>query len=143
MVAIAGDETDGVTLAAEAAGDRGADPGAGADDEQRPAVMSFRRPPNRCGGLEAQQRASASRSRSHRRDVLERQRRENGVAVRAMPTDALDLVGLGLRTSHRDAAAVLRGLRRHPMSHDRTECERPHGPRRGQSPSPGREVVGT
>jgi hypothetical protein len=29
-------------------------------------------------------------------------------------TEALDLVGLGLRAEHRDADAVLRGLRRHP-----------------------------
>ena len=39
---------------------------------------------------------------------------ENRAAVRAVPTGELDLVGLGLRTGHRDADAVLRGLRRHP-----------------------------
>ncbi len=39
---------------------------------------------------------------------------ENRAAVRAVPTAQLDLVGLGLRAAHRDADAVLRGLRRHP-----------------------------
>jgi hypothetical protein len=39
---------------------------------------------------------------------------ENRAAVRAVPTEDLDLVGIGLRTNHRDADAVLRGLRRHP-----------------------------
>jgi hypothetical protein len=39
---------------------------------------------------------------------------ENRAAVRAVGTEALDLVGLGLRAPHRDADAVLRGLRRHP-----------------------------
>ena len=39
---------------------------------------------------------------------------ENRAAVRAVPTRDLDLVGIGLRTNHRDADAVLRGLRRHP-----------------------------
>ena len=39
---------------------------------------------------------------------------ENRAAVRAVSTDDLDLVGLGLRGPHRDADAVLRGLRRHP-----------------------------
>jgi hypothetical protein len=39
---------------------------------------------------------------------------ENRAAVRAVPTEELDLVGLGLRAGHRDADAVLRGLRRHP-----------------------------
>jgi len=39
---------------------------------------------------------------------------ENRVAVRAVRTEALDLVGIGLRADHRDAEAVLRGLRRHP-----------------------------
>ena len=39
---------------------------------------------------------------------------ENRAAVRAVPTDELDLVGIGIRTGHRDADAVLRGLRRHP-----------------------------
>ena len=39
---------------------------------------------------------------------------DNRAAVRGVPTEALDLVGLGLRAGHRDADAVLRGLRRHP-----------------------------
>jgi hypothetical protein len=39
---------------------------------------------------------------------------ENRAAVRTMPTEELDLVGIGIRTAHRDADAVLRGLRRHP-----------------------------
>ncbi len=39
---------------------------------------------------------------------------ENRAAVRAVPTEALDLVGIGLRAAHRDADAVLRGLARHP-----------------------------
>ena len=39
---------------------------------------------------------------------------ENRAAVRAVATESLDLVGLGLRAPHRDADAVLRGLRRHP-----------------------------
>jgi hypothetical protein len=39
---------------------------------------------------------------------------ENRAAVRAVPTQDLDLVGIGIRTNHRDADAVLRGLRRHP-----------------------------
>ncbi len=39
---------------------------------------------------------------------------ENRAAVRSVPTAQLDLVGLGLRAAHRDADAVLRGLRRHP-----------------------------
>jgi hypothetical protein len=39
---------------------------------------------------------------------------ENRAAVRAVPTEVLDLVGIGLRAAHRDADAVLRGLRRHP-----------------------------
>ncbi len=38
----------------------------------------------------------------------------NRAAVRAVPTEQLDLVGLALRTGHRDADAVLRGLKRHP-----------------------------
>jgi hypothetical protein len=37
----------------------------------------------------------------------------NRAAVRAVPTAELDLVGIGLRAPHRDADAVLRGLRRH------------------------------
>jgi hypothetical protein len=39
---------------------------------------------------------------------------DNRAAVRAVATDALDLVGIGLRAPHRDADAVLRGLARHP-----------------------------
>jgi hypothetical protein len=39
---------------------------------------------------------------------------ENRAAVRGVPTAELDLVGIGIRTNHRDADAVLRGLRRHP-----------------------------
>jgi hypothetical protein len=39
---------------------------------------------------------------------------DNRAAVRAVPTADLDLVGLALRAPHRDADAVLRGLRRHP-----------------------------
>lgn len=39
---------------------------------------------------------------------------DNRAAVRAVPTDRLDLVGVALRAPHRDADAVLRGLNRHP-----------------------------
>ena len=39
---------------------------------------------------------------------------DNRAAVRSVPTAELDLVGLGLLAPHRDADAVLRGLRRHP-----------------------------
>src|SRR3954454_17640021 len=39
---------------------------------------------------------------------------DNRAAVRSVPTAALDLVGLALRAPHRDADAVLRGLKRHP-----------------------------
>jgi hypothetical protein len=39
---------------------------------------------------------------------------DNRAAVRAVPTEKLDLVGIGLRAPHRDADAVLRGLARHP-----------------------------
>jgi hypothetical protein len=39
---------------------------------------------------------------------------DNRAAVGAVPTADLDLVGLALRAQHRDADAVLRGLRRHP-----------------------------
>jgi hypothetical protein len=39
---------------------------------------------------------------------------DNRAAVRAVPTQELDLVGLALRAPHRDADAVLRGLKRHP-----------------------------
>lgn len=38
---------------------------------------------------------------------------DNRAAVRSVPTEDLDLVGIGLRAPHRDADAVLRGLRRH------------------------------
>ena len=38
---------------------------------------------------------------------------DNRAAVRAVPTEQLDLVGIGLRAPHRDADAILRGLRRH------------------------------
>jgi hypothetical protein len=37
----------------------------------------------------------------------------NREAVRAVPTDDLDLVGIGVRAAHKDADAILRGLRRH------------------------------
>ena len=39
---------------------------------------------------------------------------DNRAAVRAVPTDDLDLVGVALRAPHRDADAILRGVRRHP-----------------------------
>ena len=39
---------------------------------------------------------------------------ENRAAVRAVGSDDLDLVGIGVRAAHRDADAVLRGLARHP-----------------------------
>jgi hypothetical protein len=39
---------------------------------------------------------------------------DNRSAARAVPTEQLDLVGLALRAPHRDADAVLRGLKRHP-----------------------------
>ena len=38
---------------------------------------------------------------------------DNRAAVRAVPTEQLDLVGIALRAPHRDADAVLRGLKRH------------------------------
>ena len=38
---------------------------------------------------------------------------DNRAAVRSVATEDLDLVGIGLRAPHRDADAVLRGLRRH------------------------------
>lgn len=38
----------------------------------------------------------------------------NRAAVRAVPSEALDLVGLGLRAPHKAADGVLRGLKRHP-----------------------------
>jgi hypothetical protein len=39
---------------------------------------------------------------------------DNRAAVRAVATAGLDLVGLAVRAPHRDADAVLRGLKRHP-----------------------------
>jgi hypothetical protein len=39
---------------------------------------------------------------------------DNRATVRAVATERLDLVGLALRAPHRDADAILRGLRRHP-----------------------------
>ena len=39
---------------------------------------------------------------------------DNRAAVAAVATADLDLVGLALRAPHKDADAVLRGLRRHP-----------------------------
>ena len=39
---------------------------------------------------------------------------ENRAAVRAVTAENLDLVGIGIRTNHRDADAVVRGLARHP-----------------------------
>ena len=39
---------------------------------------------------------------------------ENRATVRAVATERLDLVGLGLRAGRRDADAVLRGLNRDP-----------------------------
>jgi hypothetical protein len=39
---------------------------------------------------------------------------DNRAAVRAVATDDLDLVGIGLRAPHKQADGVLRGLKRHP-----------------------------
>ena len=39
---------------------------------------------------------------------------DNRAAVRAVATDELDLVGIAVRAPHRDADAILRGLKRHP-----------------------------
>jgi len=39
---------------------------------------------------------------------------DNRAAVRAVATEELDLVGIAVRAPHRDADAILRGLRRHP-----------------------------
>ena len=39
---------------------------------------------------------------------------DNRAAVRAVPSDALDLVGLALRAPHKAVDGVVRGLRRHP-----------------------------
>ena len=38
---------------------------------------------------------------------------DNRAAVRTVSTEDLDLVGIALRAPHRDADAILRGLRRH------------------------------
>jgi hypothetical protein len=37
----------------------------------------------------------------------------NRAAVRTVPTEDLDLVGIGVRAAHKEADAILRGLRRH------------------------------
>jgi hypothetical protein len=37
----------------------------------------------------------------------------NRAAVRALSSEELDLVGIGVRAPHRDADAILRGLKRH------------------------------
>ena len=39
---------------------------------------------------------------------------DNRAAVRAVGTDQLDLVGLGVRAGHRDVDAIVRGAQRHP-----------------------------
>lgn len=39
---------------------------------------------------------------------------DNRAAVKAVATDALDLVGLAIRAPHRQADQILRGLKRHP-----------------------------
>lgn len=39
---------------------------------------------------------------------------DNRAAVGAVPTADVDLVGLAVRAPHRDADAVLKGLKRHP-----------------------------
>lgn len=39
---------------------------------------------------------------------------DNRAAVAAVPTDDLELVGVGLRAPHRAADQILRGLKRHP-----------------------------
>jgi hypothetical protein len=39
---------------------------------------------------------------------------DNRAAVRAVATEALDLVGIALRAPHKDADGILRGLKRHP-----------------------------
>ena len=39
---------------------------------------------------------------------------DNRAAVKAVGTDALDLVGIAIRAPHRQADQILRGLRRHP-----------------------------
>ena len=39
---------------------------------------------------------------------------DNRAAVRAVGTERLDLVGLGVRAGHRDVDAIVRGAQRHP-----------------------------
>jgi hypothetical protein len=39
---------------------------------------------------------------------------DNRAAVRAVATEELDLVGIAVRAPHRDADAIIRGLKRHP-----------------------------
>ena len=39
---------------------------------------------------------------------------DNRAAVRAVPSDALDLVGLAVRAPHKAVDGVVRGLKRHP-----------------------------
>ena len=39
---------------------------------------------------------------------------DNRAAVRAVGTEQLDLVGLGVRAGHRDVDAIVRGAKRHP-----------------------------
>jgi hypothetical protein len=39
---------------------------------------------------------------------------DNRAAVRAVATGELDLVGIAVRAPHRDADAIIRGLKRHP-----------------------------
>ena len=39
---------------------------------------------------------------------------DNRAAVRAVGTEGLDLVGLGVRAGHRDVDAIVRGVQRHP-----------------------------
>ena len=39
---------------------------------------------------------------------------DNRAAVRAVGTEQLDLVGLGVRAGHRDVDAIVRGVQRHP-----------------------------
>jgi len=40
--------------------------------------------------------------------------RDNRAVVRSVAAEDLDIVGIALRASHRDADAILRGLSRHP-----------------------------
>jgi len=39
---------------------------------------------------------------------------DNRAAVRAVPTDGLELVGFGVRAGHRDVDPIVRGVQRHP-----------------------------